>query len=140
MGHAELQLMKSIRVAASERGHRLFRVNIGQAWCGKSQWSSEFNQRVLTHLRPFKTGLDRGWPDLLGWFIHQISPSPPIFMGIECKTGNLKLSKDQIRIKKMFEMHGCIHGVCYSVEDFLSVLRKANQKYACKSKFPTEPP
>lgn len=44
-----------------------------------------------------KYGLSKGSPDLIGW----LKCTPPVFIGLEIKTGKAVLSPDQIRFEKI---------------------------------------
>lgn len=102
----EMDLLRLVRLAMSERGICCFRVNVGKVKTDDGRW--------------FDTGLPKGFSDLLC-----IKDGKAYF--IELKVGNNKPSKEQLNfIKQMQTRYGCRAGIARSVSDALSIVEGKN--------------
>ena len=96
---AEGDLLRSLMLAASAAGDRLFRNNVAKAWVGKLQ--SHRNGSVTLHnARPLHAGLCIGSSDLIGWTRVTITPemvgtTVAVFTAVEAKTGRLGTTTEQ---------------------------------------------
>jgi hypothetical protein len=118
MSKSEHRIQDEIRLALSEYGIVL-RLNSGKFWQGKRVWSNEFNQYVLTNLRPVQ-GCPPGTSDLL-------------FIGsdiafIECKDNKGKARADQEKFIKIIHSYGHKAGVARSVEDAVKIVLQRSDK------------
>ena len=119
MHKSEHRIQDEIRLALSEYGIVL-RLNSGKFWQGKRVWSNEFNQYVLTNLRPVQ-GCPQGTSDLL-------------FVGkdiafIECKDDKGKPLKEQEKFIKIMHSYGHKAGIARSVEEALKIIdRRKNDE------------
>ncbi len=112
MSKSEHRIQDEIRLALSEYGIVL-RLNSGKFWQGKRVWSNEFNQYVLTNLRPVQ-GCPPGTSDLL-------------FIGsdiafIECKDGKGKARTDQEKFINIIHSYGHKAGIARSVEEAKKII------------------
>jgi hypothetical protein len=106
---SETKIMRTLQVAASKAGMRLFRNNVGQAWTGKKIESAHGGQRTVTIYpgdviircaHPIKFGLCEGSHDLIGWrtrviTLDMVGLPVAIFTTREIKTASGKISKEQ---------------------------------------------
>ncbi len=106
---SEHRIQDEIRLALSEHGVVL-RLNSGKFWQGRRVWSNEFQQFVLTELRPVQ-GCPEGTSDLL-------------FLGenrnvafVECKTRTGVAREKQKRFIEIMRGFGLKAGIARSVED-----------------------
>ena len=90
-------------LALSKHNCTVFRANVGQVKLPDGRW--------------FKTGLPKGFPDLVGfrWVDGKI-------FFIEVKNATGKPRPEQIIFHKMLESHGIIHGIARSVQDALIIV------------------
>lgn len=96
--------------------HRL--MNEIRLWCGQHDWLC-FRCNVGTHLLAdgtyFNTGLPVGFPDLMA-----LSNDGRVVF-CECKVKPNKASVEQLEFIKTVKDRSFRAGVCYSVEDFISL-------------------
>ncbi len=127
MGTVEGDIIKLMQVEASRRGDRLWRVNVGTAWEGTFSWvhPRHFHvkplpgyKKTLTNLRPFRTGLPKGFPDTFGFKKDRVSSLNEFFL-CEVKTGKLKLSQDQKLFMEQMKDLGVNYSVVYSLDEFI---------------------
>lgn len=109
MGQKERDIINEYLLNLPEN-MRMFRSNSGMAWAGKATKKGIFT--IIKNARPFH-GMPKGWPDITGFTSIEVTPDMigkriAIFTVTEAKTGNLKLSDDQIRFKNMIERMGGI--------------------------------
>lgn len=97
---SESELMRQIQIAASQRGYRLFRNQVGLAWFGTPCYSC--SQR----LRRIRTGLGVGSSDLIGWKV-----GTGQFTAFEVKTATGRATVDQSRFIAAVVQGGGI-GLC----------------------------
>ena len=113
MSKSEHRIQDEIRLALSEYGVVL-RLNSGKFWQGKRVWSNEFQQYVLTNLRPVQ-GCPSGTSDLLF-----IGDNNTTFL--ECKDDKGHLRPEQDNFLKTMRAYGHRAGVARSPEEALKVI------------------
>lgn len=98
----EMDILRSIRLALSELGYCVFRINSGKIKTEDGRW--------------FDVGVPKGFSDLLA-----IKDGKAYF--IECKTEHGKPTAEQLNfIKQMQTRYGCRAGIARSVEDALAIV------------------
>jgi hypothetical protein len=112
MAEKELKIINE-RLVNPVDGEMLFRSNSGIGWQGKIGTDPRSKKHILTSLRPFRA-MPEGWPDLTGWQTIEITPDMigkkiAVFKGVEVKTKNVHLSKQQKAVKKWIEDSGGIY-------------------------------
>ena len=95
----EPDLLKILRMDATQNGMRLFRNNTGTGWTGKIKRTTDGGV-YINPARPLHSGLCKGSADLIGWIPVKITPemvgsTVAVFAAVEAKTGRLKLTKEQ---------------------------------------------
>ncbi len=123
----EQSLRKSVQLAASRVGARLFRVNTGQAWVGRLV-AHKGGHVALADARPIRMGLTIGGSDLIGWTEHTITVEDvgrrvAIFTAVELKTGQVPLTREQTSFLTAVRRAGGLEGVARSPEDAVAILR-----------------
>ena len=113
MSKSESTIQKEIRLALSQYGIVL-RLNSGKFWQGKRVWSNEFNQYILTGLRPVQ-GCPEGTSDLLFIGENEIAFS-------EVKDDKGRLRTEQERFMKVVGDYGLKVGVARSADDALKII------------------
>lgn len=121
--------LKRILLACSRGPARIFRVNTGQGWVGKS-WRApsrttvelEAGDVVIRQARPLHAGLVEGGADLIGWRSRVIQPEDvgtrvAVFTALEAKQGSGRVTEAQARFLQAVEAAGGIARVVRSVED-----------------------
>ncbi len=94
----EADLMRSIMLALSERGHQVFRANVGLFFTQDG--------------RPVRTGLPPGFSDLFG---HRAGDCRAFYLAVKTPTGRVR--PEQARFIAAMRERGAIAGVVRSVED-----------------------
>lgn len=117
MSKSEHRIQDEIRLALSEYGVVL-RLNSGKFWQGKRVWSNEFQQYVLTNLRPVQ-GCPPGTSDLL--FIGNKN-----IAFIECKDNKGKTRDEQEKFIKIMHSYGHKAGVARSVEGAVEIIKNGS--------------
>lgn len=102
---SERELIEQILMAASEKGARLFRQNVGMGWAGKVTRLKNGSIRI-DNPRPLRAGLTTGSADIIGITPVTITPDMigqtiGVFTSVEVKTGRVATTEDQ---KRWFEM------------------------------------
>ena len=113
MSKSEHRIQNEIRLALSEHGVVL-RLNSGKFWQGRRVWSNEFQQYVLTDLRPVQ-GCPPGTSDLL--FIGKNNAS-----FIECKDEKGNPCPEQDRFLEIMRSYGHRAGIARSPEEALRII------------------
>lgn len=121
--------LKRILLACSRGPARIFRVNTGRGWVGKS-WRApsrttvelEAGDVVIRQARPLHAGLVEGGADLIGWRSRVIQPEDvgtrvAVFTALEAKQGSGRVTEEQARFLQAVEAAGGIARVVRSVED-----------------------
>ena len=102
----EMDILRSIRLALSERGYCVFRINSGKVKMADGRW--------------FETGVPRGFSDLMA-----VKNGKAYF--IECKTDKGRATAEQLNfIKQMQTRYGCRAGIARSVEDALEIVKEGD--------------
>jgi Holliday junction resolvase len=102
----EMDILRSIRLALSEHGYCVFRINSGKVKMADGRW--------------FETGVPRGFSDLFA-----VKDGKAYF--IECKNDTGKPTAEQLNfIKQMQTRYGCRAGIARSVEDALKIVKGEN--------------
>ena len=103
----EADIMRSIQIAVSQHGHRLFRNNQGFFTVDK---------------RKIRTGLGVGSSDLVGW-LGGDGPMRGRFLAIEVKTDKGRLTDEQESFLAAVNRSGGLGFVARSVEEALEKLK-----------------
>lgn len=110
----ESNLHREIQIAASARGHRLFRMNVGLAYVGLV--INKTAERItLSNWRPMKVGIV-GMSDLCGW------TRDGRYAAIEVKVGRGKPTAEQIAFIEAVRASGGIGAVVWSVDEAITAL------------------
>lgn len=101
---SEHDIQNEIRLALSERGYCVFRINSGKVKMADGRW--------------FDVGVPKGFSDLVAIKDGKIS-----FLEIKNEVG--RPSAEQLNfIKQMKERYGCRAGIARSVEDALKIVEE----------------
>ena len=98
-------IQDQIRVALSNAGNTVFRINVGSVRLPDGRW--------------FQTGVPKGHPDLYG-FRHKDNQ---IFF-IEVKNEKGRPRPDQIQFHEFLQSHGVIHGIARSPRDAVEIVEE----------------
>lgn len=101
----EHQIQNAIREALSLRGWCVFRANCGGV--------------VTSDGKYYSSGLPKGFSDLFA-----VKGGKVVFIEVK-KPGGRLLPHQEIFLKTMSEIYGCVSGVCYSVNDALKLCGEA---------------
>lgn len=102
----EMDILRSIRLALSERGYCVFRINSGKVKMADGRW--------------FDVGVPKGFSDLVAVKDGKIS-----FIEVKNEVG--RPTAEQINfIKQMQTRYGCRAGIARSVEDALAIVKGEN--------------
>lgn len=119
----ETNIVRTIILAASRAGHRLFRQNVGQGWIGKSERATttrtvtlQPGDVVIRQARPLHAGLCVGSSDIIGW--HRDGR----FVGIEAKTATGRASDEQMRFIDAVRRSGGVAGIATCEREALAIL------------------
>ncbi len=99
----EADIMRLIQLEASKIGARLWRNNVGTAETSNGSF--------------IRFGLCKGSSDLIGIYGGK-------FLAVEVKKKPKKPTPEQINFIDFINKSGGVAGVCYSVEDFLELIKK----------------
>ena len=113
---SELDIQREVQIAASQRGARLFRNNVGR-------FRSMHSERVIA------CGLARGSADLVGWRTITITPDMvgkkiAQFLSVEVKQPGKKEKEHQASWRKAVNLGVGCAGVARSVGDLLKILER----------------
>lgn len=106
-------IQDQIRVALSNTGVTVFRINVGSVRLPDGRW--------------FQTGVPAGFPDLVG-FRHS---DGKIFF-IEVKNEKGRPRPDQIQFHEFLQKYGVIHGIARSPEQAVEIVTKGLVGYGFK--------
>ena len=129
----EMPLMKRILLTCSKGTSRLFRMNVGTGWIGKS--TRFYRVQVITvkpgdvlirEARPFRAGIE-GMHDLVGWQSVIVTPEMvgmrlAVFASLEVKGAGGRPRKMQRVFKDNVIKAGGLSDFVYSVEQAEKVL------------------
>lgn len=129
---SESDLMRSLRMAASRLGARLFRQNVGQAWVGKVERGNGRVIRlgpgdlVLRNARPFHAGHE-GMSDLGGWVSIKVTPdmvgsTVAVYAQVEVKE-NARATPAQLAWIIAVEQAGGFAGIAHDETELAKILR-----------------
>lgn len=110
----ESDLIKRAQLEFSKQGNRLFRVNSGVGWQGKTiKQCAKTKTITLSNPRPFRSGVPKGFPDTFGWTRLKISDEMvgqiiAVFTAIEFKTKNVAVTPEQQDFIDLVRAHGGI--------------------------------
>lgn len=105
---SEHDIQNEIRLALSERGYCVFRINSGKVRTADGRW--------------FDVGVPKGFSDLMA-----VKEGRAFF--IECKNEIGRPSAEQLNfIKQMQTRYGCRAGIARSVEDALKIVGDVENK------------
>jgi hypothetical protein len=127
----ESALLRQVQINLSKEGYRLFRNSVGLGYVGQvideardatvrreivggiAVYRQGGGRRYLTlaNARPMRFGLCAGSPDLIGWKRVKITPDMvgrevAVFVGIEGKTPNVRLTSEQDNFLKQIARFG----------------------------------
>lgn len=127
MGESSLQ--NAIRMALAGKG-LFFRSNVGSAWVGEIARKTP-NSITLVHPRLFRSGLPKGFSDLVGCVPVVITPEMVgqtigVFTAIEVKTPRGKVSNDQAKFLKAVTCNGGRAAVVRSVDEAIKAISENN--------------
>ncbi len=117
---SEIDLMRSIMLAVSKTGARVFRNNTAEGWMGDAQVTHHTGgiSVYIPHARPLHAGLVVGGSDLIGY------SRDGRFLAIETKSKRGRLSDEQKNFIQQVSAAGGIAFMSRSVEDALETLRR----------------
>lgn len=123
---SETNTLQQIRDLLNKGGTRLFRNNVGKAWCG-NKYTKRGNALIIDNPRPLNAGLCTGSSDLIGMKSVTITPdmvgrTVAVFVAIEVKFGNNTPSEEQVNFINLVKRMGGLSGVAYSVEEAEGIL------------------
>lgn len=98
----ESDIMHSIMITISGRGHLIFRANVGKVLTADGRW--------------FSTGLPKGFPDLFG----VRKDGKAFFIEVKTQSGNLR--PEQKKFLAAMEKRKIISGVARSSEDAVNIV------------------
>lgn len=119
----EHPLLVRLRLAATSRGARLFRNNVGLGYVGRVV-RREPGLLTLANARPIKFGLGKGSSDLIGWRTVTVTPDMvgkkvAVFMAVEAKTPNVVVTADQQAFVNAVNDQGGIGIIARSEDDLM---------------------
>lgn len=130
----EKTLLSNIQVIASRMGARLFRNNVGTAWSGRVTRINKpttvklgAGDVVIRGARAIKFGLCVGSSDLIGWTPvtiqdDMVGKTIAVFTAVECKTGMVKTTKEQLDFVQTVNRAGGKAGIVRKVSEALEVM------------------
>lgn len=133
MGKKETPLQNKIRVAASQLGCRLFRVNVGRAWTGNKTKRHPDGSITIFDPRPFHAGVPTGYPDLTGFIPLEITEdmageTVAVFTAVEVKTPKGRRRAKQDEFLANVSAFGAIAGLVRSEEEVRELIASAKRK------------
>lgn len=111
----EQDVLRAIQLAATQRGHRLFRNNVGVGWVGQVIRHTG-DTILLRNPRPLHAGLMEGSSDLIGL------TNTGRFLAVEVKSERGRLTDDQRAWIAVIRRFGGLAGEARSIEDFEAIL------------------
>lgn len=118
--------VKTILLACSQAGARMFRMQVGLAWIGSRITKNADGSITIHDPRPLKSGTV-GMCDTGGWTSVIVTPEMvgqriAVSTWIEVKQGSGRPSKEQTAFIQAAKLAGCRAGVARSVPDALAIL------------------
>lgn len=111
----EHDIQNRIRVALSERGCKVFRINVVTGWVGEEQRMRD-GSLMLSNPRRVASGVPPGFADLL-----VILPGGGAAF-VECKSPRGRPTKDQCNFLEHMRSIGCRAGIARSVDDAINII------------------
>ena len=104
----------------------IFRINCGTGWTGEAHHLRD-GSLVLKKPRPFSTGVPKGYADLSGFRVIEITPDMvgtkiAQFVAIEVKTTKGAIRAEQSKFIDVVNNNGGCGGICRSAEDALNLI------------------
>ena len=123
----ETNVQRSIMMAVSKLGTRIFRNNVGTAWNGKN-YATKDGKRVIENAQLIRFGLCKGSSDLIGYTSKTITPDMigqkvAVFTAIEVKKKGGKQSPEQINFIKRLNDAGGFGGFAYSEAEAAAIIQ-----------------
>ncbi len=123
----ETNVQRSIMMAVSKLGTRIFRNNVGTAWNGKN-YATKDGKRVIENAQLIRFGLCKGSSDLIGYTSKTITPDMigqkvAVFTAIEVKKKGGKQSPEQINFIKRLNDAGGLGGFAYSEAEAAAIIQ-----------------
>lgn len=123
----EHDIQNTIRVALAGKAF-VFRNNVGSGWTG-TEVPLPNGDMLLKKPRRFSTGLPKGYSDLSGFRVIEITPDMvgkkiAQFVAIEVKTGKGRASTEQSKFIQVVNKNGGKGGICRSDEDALNLINE----------------
>lgn len=124
---SEHKIQNDIRLGLSANKRGVYwRANVGQAWTGNKVVRNNDGSITIHDPRPFQTGLPKGFTDLFGMTLFEITPAHvgrtlPIYTGIEVKRPGKQPSEKQAKHLNLLRNRGAIAGVATSPEEALAL-------------------
>lgn len=133
---SEQNIMRSIMVAVSRAGARVFRNNVAMAWVG--EWKRYVSPTkvtvgpgdvVIRNARPLHAGLCEGSSDLIGITPVVVRPDHVgqklgVFTALEVKTPEGHVTPEQANFVEQISLAGGIAGIARSDDEALALLGK----------------
>lgn len=124
----ETKLQRNIMVAMSQAGATVFRNETGNFWTGRIIHKDK-QTVTLANAQMIPCGLCKGSSDIVGWKPVTITPDMvgkkvAVFIGVEVKTPQGRVSKEQEQFIEHVNKKGGIAGVARSVQDALDLLAR----------------
>lgn len=114
----EHDIQNKIRIALSEKGFKVFRINVGEGWVGQ-EIRLQNGDLLLKFPRRFATGTPKGFSDLL-----VICPNGKAAF-IECKAPQGRASPEQKKFLQVMRGMGCRTGIARSVDEAFSIVENS---------------
>ncbi len=123
----ETNVQRSIMLAVSKLGTRIFRNNVGTAWNGKN-YATKDGKRVIENAQLIRFGLCKGSSDLIGYTSKTITPDMvgqkvAVFTAIEVKKKGGKESPEQKNFIKRLNDAGGLGGFAYSEAEAAAIIQ-----------------
>ena len=128
---SEKTLISEIQLLYSQKGHRIFRQNVGTGWSGeffkppmKTSVVVNPSDVVLRNARPLRAGLCTGSSDLIGWQSvviteDMVGKKVAIFTAIEVKHGKTGTTEEQLRFIESVNNSGGDGKIVRSLDEVL---------------------
>ncbi len=123
----ETNVQRSIMMAVSRLGTRIFRNNVGTAWNGKN-YATKDGKRVIENAQLIRFGLCKGSSDLIGYTSKTVTPDMvgkkvALFTAIEVKKKGGKESPEQKNFIKRLNDAGGLGGFAYSEAEAVAIIQ-----------------
>ena len=121
----EHDIQNGIRNALAGKAY-IFRINCGTGWTG-TEVKLPNGDVLLKNPRRFSTGVPKGYSDLSGFRVIEITPDMvgtkiAQFVAIEVKTTKGAIRSEQTKFIDVVNKNGGCGGICRSSEDALNLI------------------